>query len=323
MKTISVIVPVYNVEGYLEKCVDSIINQSYKNLEIILVDDGSTDNSPVICDSYAEKDNRIKVIHKENGGLSDARNAGIKVASGEYLGFIDSDDYIDTRMYEILHSNIEKYQCDLAVCSFYHSYKSGNVCKGNNTKNIEVMDSKQSIKNLNCIHPMAWNKLYKKSIFNNLLYPVGRYNEDTFIIMDILTSIESCVVVDEPLYYYVMREQSITKARFQKKHLDIIDAWKRNLNIISAKYPELTEFIESKLHSAHFQVIDKIIMEPNYKDFQEYLILRDYIKDNFKKIISSKYITVKRKIMCMLLLTTPGAYRVINLKINEKNRLFG
>ena len=164
---ISVIVPVYNVEQYLERCVESIINQTYKNLEIILVDDGSTDNSGKLCDELAKKDNRIKVIHKENGGLSDARNRGIEEAAANIVGFIDSDDYIDKDMYEVLFENLKKTGANLSMCGHYDVF---NGIIPNQVENIEVklLSPSQAIKMVmeaKILSVTAVNKLYKKDLF--------------------------------------------------------------------------------------------------------------------------------------------------------------
>lgn len=174
---ISVIIPVYNVEKYLNKSIESVIKQTYKELEIILVDDGSTDSSGKICDEFAQKDDRIKVIHKKNGGLSDARNAGISEAKGKYLGFIDSDDYIDKNFYEILYNVLKKYNSDISICKHRETYTDYEE----NTSKLEikeqVFNTEQALKELLLfgeVNNYAWNKLYKKELFNEINYPVGK-----------------------------------------------------------------------------------------------------------------------------------------------------
>ena len=180
-KLISVIVPVYNVEEYVEKCVLSIINQTYKNLEIILVDDGSTDNSGKICDEIAIKDNRIKVIHKKNGGLSDARNVGIDIAKGDYLGFVDSDDYIDYNMYEELFDVIKCHDVDIVYSNFQTEYLDGRIegC-GKNSGQIYIRSS------LDVLRDMMWDKLncssctklFKRTVFSEYKFPENNIYED-------------------------------------------------------------------------------------------------------------------------------------------------
>ena len=166
-KLISVIVPVYNVEKYLEKCVSSIVNQTYKNLEIMLVDDGSTDSSGKMCDEFAKKDDRIKVIHKPNGGLSDARNSALKIAKGDYIGFVDSDDYIADDMFETLCDLMEDNNSDISIVSFYEIYNN-KLIGVRDSKELENMTKLEAMKELlidSKIQSYAWNKLFKRELF--------------------------------------------------------------------------------------------------------------------------------------------------------------
>lgn len=196
MKKISVIVPVYNVEKYLSQCLDSIIHQTYKNLEIILVDDGSTDSSGLICDNYSQKDKRIKIIHKCQGGLSDARNAGLKIATGEYISFIDSDDFIDKNMYSILINNTQKYNSDIVWFNYYNYYSkkhfiNSSIIKNNDLYDLSSSDKIKFAKNLFYQYKMdahVWAKLYKRSIFNNIKFPYGKLFEDIFVLLPILSN---------------------------------------------------------------------------------------------------------------------------------------
>ena len=220
---ISVIVPVYNSEKYLKKCIESILDQTYENIEIILVDDGSTDKSSAICDEYANKDLRISVIHKENGGLSSARNAGLKASCGELIGFVDSDDYIEPTMYEKLKENMDKYGSDIAVCQFYQSYKILTDLVDGLDKE-EVYEGKDKFSNLEndnyFMTVVAWNKLYKKDLFKSIKYPEGRLFEDSYIICDILTKAKKVSYINEPLYYYTIRKSgmgnNITEQHYER-----------------------------------------------------------------------------------------------------------
>lgn len=212
---ISVIIPVYKVEQYLSNCLESLINQTYSNLEIIVVDDGSPDACPQICDDYMKKDSRIKVIHKENGGLSDARNAGIKIATGKYIGFVDSDDYIHPKFYEILYKNIMEYDADISVCNFvnttqlnwYGGKQSKEMVEFNNIEALEALysDNVQMQKAM----VVAWNKLYKRELFKKIHYPLGKTNEDEFVIHHILYQSKKIIYIDSELYYYLQRTDSI------------------------------------------------------------------------------------------------------------------
>ena len=184
---ISVIIPVYNVEKYLRKCIDSVINQTYHNLEIILIDDGSLDNCGSICDEYCVIDERIRVIHKSNGGLSDARNAGLDIACGEYIGFVDSDDWIDPEMFEQLHKDLKSTGKDISVCGYLREYEQNKLVRvvGNDThENILLMTPQEAMNELledDIIRNHMWNKLYRAKIFENVRFPLGRNFEDVLI----------------------------------------------------------------------------------------------------------------------------------------------
>ena len=265
---ISVIVPVYNVEQYLERCVDSIINQTYTNLEIILVNDGSTDNSGKLCDELAKKDERIRVIHKENGGLSDARNRGIDESESDLVGFIDSDDYIDSDMYEVLLKNLNDTDADLSMCALYDVY--------NNTPEAQVINketwklsSEQAIKMVmeaKILSVTAVNKLYRKSLFTDLKFEVGKIAEDAFIMIKLLDKCEKIVATNEKKYYYVHRENSITTQKFSTKFLNVIEAYEQNSNIILEKYPKLKDVAQTRMNWAYFYVLDRLLLDDNYND---------------------------------------------------------
>lgn len=246
---VSVIVPVYKVEKYLSKCIESIINQTYKSLEIILIDDGSPDNCGNICDEYAKKDNRIRVIHKQNGGLSDARNAGIVASSGEYLMFIDSDDYIHPEMILKLYKRLIKDGSDMALCGFSYVDENGEGIDKMNQKSPikdEVLNKTEffnkALKASGCwYYVIACNKLYKKEIFNNIKFPLGKIHEDEFIIHKIIDKCDKISCVSDNLYYYVQRTGSIMNTKYDIKRLDIIDAYIQRIEYFIKN--KMTEFI--------------------------------------------------------------------------------
>lgn len=231
---ISVIVPIYKTEKYLRKCVDSILNQTYRNLEIILVNDGSPDNSGEICDEYAKKDRRIKVLHQENGGIAVAMNNGIDASTGDFIATVDSDDYIHKQMFEVLHRNIKKYDADLSVCGFTYvnDKDESNINKyhTNEEKNetITVYNSKDALGKLYDgpfpIYDFAWNKLYRKELFKDISYFEGKMYEDVFIAHRILDKTSKVVVSNYSLYYYLQRIDSITGASFNFTSLDLLEA---------------------------------------------------------------------------------------------------
>lgn len=223
---ISVIVPVYNVEKYLRKCIDSILCQTYENLQIIFVDDGSTDGSATICDDYAAKDNRIEVIHKANGGLSSARNAGLDIARGDYISFVDSDDYIANDMIETAYNAITDKNADLCIFGTKWVSESGDIYRDVLPSPIkdEVLTKIQAFEKLTLdnyfYYVTAWNKLYKKSIFSSLRFPVGRLHEDEFTVHYIFNACEKIVSVKKELYFYVQRGNSIMHSQVSIKRLD-------------------------------------------------------------------------------------------------------
>lgn len=224
---VSVIVPVYNVEKYLNKCVDSIINQTYKDLEIILVDDGSKDTSGEICDEYPDKDCRIKVIHKENGGLSSARNTGIDFSTGEILMFVDSDDYIDPRMVEILYKNMKTHSADISMCDFYMLYENDKIEKCEDPA-CYVFCGEEILNNLEdnaFCYAVVVNKLYKREIFNNLRYPIGKLHEDEYMVHRVMYNCQKLVFTKTKLYYYIKRDDSITGKFTSKRFNDLMDAF--------------------------------------------------------------------------------------------------
>lgn len=235
---ISVIVPVYKVEKYLNKCIESIINQTYKNLEIILVDDGSPDNCPSICNEYAKKDDRIKVIHKENGGLSDARNVGIDAATGSYISFVDSDDYIAPDFLEIMHSTMLRENADLVICNYCYIDDNENILESNNKNSPvkdEVLTQNQIYEKLNYsfgwwYYVTAWNKLYRRELFDTIRFPKGKLNEDDFIAHEIFFACKRIVTIEKMLYFYVQRQGSIMSSTVTVRNLDEIEGFCKRIS---------------------------------------------------------------------------------------------
>ena len=308
---ISVIVPVYNVEQYLERCVDSIINQTYTNLEIILVNDGSTDNSGKLCDELAKKDERIRVIHKENGGLSDARNRGIDESESDLVGFIDSDDYIDSDMYEVLLKNLNNTDADLSMCALYDVYNNTPEAQVTN-KETWKLSSEQAIKMVmeaKILSVTAVNKLYRKSLFTDLKFEVGKIAEDAFIMIKLLDKCEKIVATNEKKYYYVHRENSITTQKFSTKFLNVIEAYEQNSNIILEKYPKLKDVAQTRMNWAYFYVLDRLLLDDNYNDKELENKLISYLKNHRKDILNDPLFTKGRKIGFIALLLSRNLYR--------------
>lgn len=222
---ISVIVPVYRVEKFLPQCIESVLNQTFTDFELILVDDGSPDRCPAICDEAAERDARVRVIHQANAGLSAARNAGIEIAHGEWLGFVDSDDYIAPQFYEKLYQTAQRTDADCVMCSVQNVDESGKPIDSALMRMAdEVKTGREVLRKIgrDDVTPYltAWNKLYRRKLFNTLRYPAGRQNEDVFVFAELFCQVQRAACVAEPLYFYRKRIDSIMNSAVTLRNLD-------------------------------------------------------------------------------------------------------
>lgn len=228
MDRISVIVPVYNVEKYLDKCVVSILMQTHTNLEVILIDDGSTDSSAVICDKYAELDSRVKVVHQENGGLCRARNKGLELATGAYIAFVDSDDYIKEGMYERLLKEMHLHEADMAICNLQQFDDSGKEYEKPDCIEYEVVNGGKLLSRLTLkkawVYTVVWNRLYKREIFKEVRFPEGKIREDEFVALPIYTACSKIVLIRDAYYYYRINSNSIMSNKRNVKQLDAVEA---------------------------------------------------------------------------------------------------
>ncbi len=240
MDLISVIVPIYNVEKYLDRCVKSIVDQTYTNLEIILVDDGSPDNCPAMCDAWAARDSRIKVIHKQNGGLSDARNAGLKIATGEFISFIDSDDWIDLDFYQILYSTSIETNSEIVACELLEVYdeKSSHIRYDGNVECYTPEEALSTLIEGKIFKAIACNKLYKKQLLIGEHFERGVLHEDEFFTYRILAKANNLAFVNKQLYFYYQRSGSITN-QITAKHFAALNAYKERLEFFKLHYPNL------------------------------------------------------------------------------------
>ena len=301
---ISIVIPVFNVSNYIKQSVDSVLAQTYHNLEIILVDDGSTDDSGRICDDYGKTDSRVRVIHKTNGGLSDARNAGIRIATGKYVGFVDSDDWIEPDMYEKLYASICDGKADIGVCGFFREYRNKHIkCCSVKTVNLSAEQAlEELIKGVN-VQDHACTKLFVKSLWEDIEFPVGLYFEDIRTIYRLITKAERVQVIGEPLYHYRQRRGSIVRDGFSEKKMQWLEAVQeqaKRVNQNSNKYAALYEnkllVTKGSLLREWFLVTPKGEAVPYYataKDF--YSIIRekrDVIRSNTAFPKSIKYLSV-------------------------------
>ena len=313
---VSVIVPVYKVEKYIKKCLNSIINQTYKNLEIILVDDGSPDKCPEICDEYAKKDNRIMVIHKNNGGLSDARNAGLDIASGKYVTFIDSDDYIAVDYIEKLYRALVDNGADMSLCSFiFVDDNCSVITERQNDSPIadECISGLDIIKKLNQSHGgyyvVSVCKLYSIHLFDNLRFRLGKIHEDEFMIHHVLYRCKRVAAIAQPLYFYLQRSGSIMNEIIAYKQLDICEA-----------FLDRAEFLEDKIdfYECAIWYLKACGFYSHYsseidKTDKNQMIRLNGIKKKIKKDIRFiKGLTIRGKLSVILILSSTRLYRLLH-----------
>lgn len=306
---ISVIVPCYNVEKYLDECISSIVNQTYNNLEIILVDDGSPDKCPKICDEWSQKDLRIKVIHKENGGLSSARNAGLDIAKGKYISFVDSDDFIEKDFIEFLYTNLIKHNGDISCCGYYHYFNS-DLKEIRHFKNVELsMDSCEGIKKMNTIGYFgvgSWNKLYKNELFENTRFPVGKLSEDWFILYKLIHKANKIYYDSQPKYYYRQRFGSIT--RNIKINYDCEEASKECLEFCIENYQEAVPSAIQSYVLACIGIYNTILC--SNKDKNKLILYRNKI-EKYKSIVNLDGIDEFRKIQIKLFYLSQPIYNIV------------
>lgn len=303
---ISVIIPVYNVENYIERCVRSVLNQTYKDFEILLINDGSTDNSKKICEDLAYKHKQIKLINQENQGLSGARNTGIVNAKGNFLAFIDSDDFIDKNYLKILLNNLLENKADVSCCDYYRTTKVKEVKYSNRIYIFEGDRILDFYLKKECVS--AWGKLYKKEIFDKICFPLGMIHEDIATNFKVFSNIKKIVYVDDKLYFYYKNESSITKQKFSNRNLDLIKAW-NEVYTLSKKYSNrIQKLAEFRLYKVYFTLLGVIAYYGYDKsiDLKEQVIIRNKLLIQFRKyftlkrILSLKYLSLNRKLAMIL-----------------------
>lgn len=249
MELISVIVPVYKVEDCLDKCVRSIVQQTYSSLEIILVDDGSPDRCGAMCEAWAEKDSRIRVVHKENGGLSDARNAGLQVATGSLISFIDSDDWIEPDFLEALLSAMEHQDAQIAECAVDLVDEAGNVLRLREAAKVPVVEKIEGLRRMiqeEGVFQTVWNKLYRRQVLEGILFEKGKCHEDDFWTYQVFDRMDRLAIVQRPMYHYLQRSGSIMGVGYSLKRLDGLEARYRRMEYLS-KYDELQTLMQRDL----------------------------------------------------------------------------
>lgn len=301
---ISVIVPIYKVEKYLNNCVKSIQNQTYKNLEIILVDDGSPDSCPELCDKAAEVDERIKVIHKVNGGLSDARNAGIDVATGDFITFVDSDDFLLDDMIETLYCLSEEYDADFVMCKKMDCGDDDiidTIVPRSGPSKIKVFKGREKMAaylKTNQIETTAWKKLYKRNLLDDLRFPKGKLHEDAFTTYKLVDAASKIVVTNKVGYVYRNNPQSIMNSGFSLNRLHSIEAKEEQLNFIEEKYPELRKFACAEvIYACNFCLREMAKKDFLEKDIEE--MLQVLYRKYYRQYLTVNNVSVRGKILAL------------------------
>ena len=303
---ISVIIPIYNAEKYLERCINSLLNQTYSDYEIILVDDGSKDNSGNICDYYAYKYSNIKVIHKENGGSGSARNVGISKAKGNYISFVDADDYVKNNFLERMVELAYIYNADLVECSFeivknYNNKleETDNKCKTiNKMSNIEMLEAFCSKKDY-LKSAVLWNKLIKKELFNNLKFIEGKGIDDEYIIHELLYRSKISIVIDDKLYFYYMSEGSQMRSGYSLKALDSIEAIENQLKFF--KHINNNKLYNMLLYRYYSAIcINYYLIKSFYKDKTDLIITLNQKRKNWRNALLVKEILFSDKMILIL-----------------------
>ena len=316
MDKISVIVPVYNVEKYVKKCLESISNQTYKNIEIIIVNDGATDKSEKICREFVGNEDRAKLYTKENGGLSSARNHGMQFVTGNYVLFIDSDDYISEEMIEELYNNIKAESADVSVCGVYNVYSDGQSpqCKEEIYFSCDRDGFLKEYFIGEKIPGTICNKLISYEIASKISFPVGKIYEDAFYQFELVKYAKKYVATTKPYYYYFHRENSITTKPYTIKNMDCIEIYFNFYDYIKREIPFLSEFAFFRLSYAHFMVFDKMLLSENYKEIKEYREVLGFLKKNFWKIYKNKNFRKGRRIAVLMLKINIKLYRFLLFK---------
>lgn len=300
---ISIVVPIYNAEKNLKNCIDSLLNQTYKNIEIILVNDGSKDNSGKICDAYKNSDSRIKIIHKKNGGVSDARNSGIQIATGEYITFADSDDYVSEDYIEYMYNMLRETNTKLAICKVKIVWKNTPVFSGEGT-NFRILTTEEAFKNLlfqQGIEVAVYAKLYERKVFDNIKFPVGEVYEDTAVIYKIINKYDKIAFGDKECYFYVAREGSISKHKaYNQSEEFYIKYTDKMLNYINKFFPNLEDGVNRYYVYSRFRILRMLMyLKPRNRAMEKSIIKE--IKARQKGVLNCKSTPKRDKIAIYLL----------------------
>lgn len=320
---ISVIIPVYNVEDYLHYAIESLGKQTYKNFEIILVNDGSTDDSGKLCDDYSEKYSNVRVFHKENGGLSDARNFGVQKAKGEFITFLDPDDYLEAYSLELLASVQKQHNCDIVstrvkATELYNVYSNHSLTE-EDIKNVIVMDRDVFLEEAfydKVATVSACGKLYRKSILE-IPFPKGRIYEDLYIISEHVEKANKIVHIPIQIYNYYKRQGSIVNSKFTSKQYDFFDAIAYNRQVIREKFNNVDKLVTA-INAKEVIGSFKIIGSAYKTSISDVYNIRKIIKENSSNILRNKRIRYTFKMKYMLFILSPYMFNIIKRFVFKK-----
>ena len=311
---VSIIVPVYNVEKYIERCIDSILEQSYEEIEVLLIDDGSTDNSGKICDEASQKDKRITVVHKKNGGLSDARNVGLELCKGDWILFVDSDDCINKYVVQIcIESATKKDGADIIWFNYTNVEDNQNVDFREKKVAMEMQTETGALAVKRCFMNVGsivvWNKMYKRSLFQKLRFPKGKIHEDEFLTYKLLYNAKKVGYIDVSLYYYTIRNNSIMRTEFNKKRLVLLEVFEER--IVFFKNRNEQELYEISVMQYYHILRTLYALSGQKKEYiKEQKVIVDKIINYSSEFLKNKYLS---KIHKVILRMTSINYKILNI----------
>lgn len=322
---ISVIVPAYNVEKFIGKCIDSILRQSFKDFEVLLIDDGAKDSTPEICDACAKKDSRIKVYHKENGGLSDARNYGIDRMQGKYVTFIDSDDYVDSGYFEYLYGLItQEEDIQIAICGKKSVREDENASPDPETFH-EIITGERAVQKMLCGHGSghsAWGKLYLADLWKTVRYPKGKIYEDYATTYRVMALVDKAAWGNAAMYFYVQHIESIMHQKCSRRSLSLVDIADEETEFIVKKWPALKQEALARKVTSELKCLQNILNAKN-EEFDDYKqkIVED-VRRHKGELLASKKVALKTKIKIIALLLGERTFGFIyNLNDGDKKYL--
>lgn len=316
---VSIILPIYNVEYYLDQCMQSLFVQTYRNLEFIMVDDGSKKECAKLCDTYLKKDSRVIVYHKKNGGLSDARNYGIERANGEYITCIDPDDYVDCDYVEYLLKILEKYKSKMSIAQHRVHYDNGSI-KDNGGEGDEALKVEKCLEKMlyhDVIDTSAWGKLYHRSLFENVKYPKGKLFEDIGTTYALMLQCDFVAVGYEAKYNYIFHNNSIVNGKFNLKKLDLLEMTDLMAEDVLSIYPSLGNAVKRRQVYARLSTLNQMLNAGKEYDNERISVIR-YIKKNRMDILKNEKAPKRDKIAIILLSVNYSLYRFCWLSYQRK-----